>query len=110
MKLWTSRGWAILAHRPGRVRNGNFVDLRPAAGYPPRLHKTAETNQAIRKSSRSVVLRIQQRLRAMATVKLPPPRAKLTKPTGNGAKGDFKVRDLSLAEWGRKTIHVSEHE
>src|SRR6266404_4528145 len=46
----------------------------------------------------------------MATVKLPPARAKLTKPTGNGAKGDFKVRDLSLAEWGRKTIHVSEHE
>ena len=25
-------------------------------------------------------------------------------------KNDFKVRDLSLAEWGRKTIHVSEHE
>src|SRR5580704_12184844 len=46
----------------------------------------------------------------MATIKLPPTRAKLTKPTGNGAKGDFKVRDLSLAEWGRKTIHVSEHE
>ncbi len=46
----------------------------------------------------------------MATIKLPPARAKLTKPTGNGAKGDFKVRDLSLAEWGRKTIHVSEHE
>ncbi len=23
---------------------------------------------------------------------------------------DFKVRDLSLAEWGRKTIQVSEHE
>ena len=46
----------------------------------------------------------------MATIKLPPARAKLTKPTGNGAKDDFKVRDLSLAEWGRKTIHVSEHE
>src|SRR5260221_13120710 len=46
----------------------------------------------------------------MATIKLPPARAKLTKPTGNGAKGDFKVRDLTLAEWGRKTIHVSEHE
>src|SRR5947207_14958927 len=46
----------------------------------------------------------------MATVKLPPARAKLTKLTGNGAKGDFKVRDLTLAEWGRKTIHVSEHE
>src|SRR6202451_215956 len=47
----------------------------------------------------------------MATVKLPPSRQKLTKPAnGNGVKGDFKVRDLSLAEWGRKTIHVSEHE
>src|SRR5476651_715977 len=45
----------------------------------------------------------------MATVKLPPARAKLAK-TNGAAKGDFKVRDLSLAEWGRKTIHVSEHE
>ena len=26
------------------------------------------------------------------------------------SKNDFKVRDLSLADWGRKTIHVSEHE
>jgi adenosylhomocysteinase len=26
------------------------------------------------------------------------------------AKNDFQVRDLSLAEWGRKTIQVSEHE
>src|SRR5271170_3375502 len=46
----------------------------------------------------------------MATIKLPPARAKLTKSTGNGAKDDFKVRDLSLADWGRKTIQVSEHE
>jgi adenosylhomocysteinase len=47
----------------------------------------------------------------MATVKLPPARSKLTKPARNGAaKDDFKVRDLSLAEWGRKTIQVSEHE
>jgi adenosylhomocysteinase len=46
----------------------------------------------------------------MATIKLPPSRAKLTKATGNGTKGDFKVRDLSLADWGRKTIEVSEHE
>ncbi len=46
----------------------------------------------------------------MATIKLPPSRTKLTKATGNGTKGDFKVRDLSLAEWGRKTIQVSEHE
>jgi adenosylhomocysteinase len=29
---------------------------------------------------------------------------------GNGALNDFKVKDLSLAEWGRKTIQVSEHE
>ena len=52
----------------------------------------------------------------MPAIKLSPSRAKLTKAAaksanGNGApKGDFKVRDLSLAEWGRKTIHVSEHE
>ena len=46
----------------------------------------------------------------MATIKLPPSRAKLTKATGNGTKGDFKVRDLSLADWGRKTIQVAEHE
>jgi adenosylhomocysteinase len=47
----------------------------------------------------------------MAAIKLPPARVKLTKAIGNGAaKGDFKVRDLSLAEWGRKTIQVSEHE
>lgn len=26
------------------------------------------------------------------------------------ANSDFKVKDLSLAEWGRKTIQVSEHE
>ena len=50
----------------------------------------------------------------MATIKLPPSRAKLAKAAirnGNGkAAQDFKVRDLSLAEWGRKTIQVSEHE
>jgi adenosylhomocysteinase len=47
----------------------------------------------------------------MAKVKLPPSRAKLAKPTGNGAaKQDFKVKDLSLADWGRKTIDVSEQE
>ncbi len=46
----------------------------------------------------------------MATVKLPPSRAKLAK-NGNGApKQDFKVKDLSLADWGRKTIDVSEQE
>ncbi|MBI5383248.1 MAG: adenosylhomocysteinase [Verrucomicrobia bacterium] len=58
----------------------------------------------------------------MSSIKLPPSRAKLAKTAtkagaakiGNGkpaAKApDFKVRDLSLAEWGRKTIQVSEHE
>ena len=45
----------------------------------------------------------------MATVKLPPSRAKLAK-TNGAAKQDFAVRDLSLAEWGRKTIEVSQHE
>jgi adenosylhomocysteinase len=47
----------------------------------------------------------------MGAVKLPASRTKLAKTNGNGAgKGDFKVRDLSLADWGRKTIQVSEHE
>ena len=45
----------------------------------------------------------------MATIKLSPSRAKLAKTNGKAAP-DFKVRDLSLAEWGRKTIEVSEHE
>src|SRR5437868_1241996 len=54
----------------------------------------------------------------MPAIKLSPSRR--AKPTGakplpkNGANGngkqDFAVRDLSLAEWGRKTIQVSEHE
>ena len=45
----------------------------------------------------------------MATVKLPPSRRTATKTpdkNGNGVKQDFAVRDLSLAEWGRKTIEV----
>ncbi|MGO9538704.1 MAG: adenosylhomocysteinase, partial [Limisphaerales bacterium] len=47
----------------------------------------------------------------MSTIKLSPPRAKVAKTNGTGATNpDFKVRDLSLAEWGRKTIQVSEHE
>ncbi len=47
----------------------------------------------------------------MATVKLPASRAKLARPAGNGdTKADFKVRDLSLADWGRKTIEIAEHE
>ena len=50
----------------------------------------------------------------MPAIKLPPSRAKLTKAVaknGSGAaKQDFFVKDISLAEWGRKTIQVSEHE
>src|SRR5215211_6409763 len=54
----------------------------------------------------------------MAKVKLTAPRSKpSTKPlngrsvNGNGnGKADFKVKDITLAEWGRKTIQVSEHE
>jgi len=45
----------------------------------------------------------------MHTIKLSPPRAKASK-NGNGAKHDFKVKDLSLAEWGRKEIDIAEHE
>jgi adenosylhomocysteinase len=51
----------------------------------------------------------------MAKVKLPPSRAKAAPApavaNGNGGKAqDFKVKDLSLADWGRKTIQVSEQE
>jgi len=47
----------------------------------------------------------------MPAIKLSPPRARVAKTGGNGAaKPDYQVRDLSLAEWGRKTIQVSEHE
>src|SRR5579859_1986854 len=47
----------------------------------------------------------------MPAIKLSPSRKPVLKTTGNGAgKQDFAVKDLSLAEWGRKTIHVSEHE
>src|SRR5688572_32871604 len=46
----------------------------------------------------------------MATVKLPKsPKNRLAAKNGNGA-ADFKVKDISLAEWGRKTIQVSEQE
>ena len=46
----------------------------------------------------------------MATVKLPPSRAKVAKNGNSASKQDFKVKDLSLADWGRKTIQVSEQE
>src|SRR6187431_2582121 len=46
----------------------------------------------------------------MATVKLPKAsKNRLAAKNGNGA-ADFKVKDISLAEWGRKTIQVSEQE
>ena len=52
----------------------------------------------------------------MSAIKLP--RSRAVKPSKNGhtklaprnGQPDFKVKDLSLAEWGRKTIQVSEHE
>ena len=52
----------------------------------------------------------------MAKIKLSPPRAKVAKAivksngASNGAKHDYKVRDISLAEWGRKEIVIAEHE
>ena len=45
----------------------------------------------------------------MQKIKLTPSRKTFVK-SNNGSKPDFAVRDLSLAEWGRKTIQVSEHE
>src|SRR5580698_11486649 len=45
----------------------------------------------------------------MPAIKLSPARTKSAK-NGNGAKADYFVKDLSLADWGRKTIQVSEHE
>src|ERR1043166_1638611 len=52
----------------------------------------------------------------MAKIKLPPARAKAAKAivksngASNGAKKDYKVRDITLAEWGRKEIVIAEHE
>jgi adenosylhomocysteinase len=49
----------------------------------------------------------------MATIKFPPPsRARGAKapPKNGGPRQDFKVKDLSLAEWGRKAIQIAEHE
>ena len=48
----------------------------------------------------------------MPSIKLSPSRKTVLKAASNGAskKGDYKIRDLSLADWGRKTIQVSEHE
>jgi adenosylhomocysteinase len=47
----------------------------------------------------------------MATIKLlKTPKNRLAAKNGNGAKHDFKVKDLSLAESGRKEINIAEHE
>src|SRR6516162_10936669 len=77
---------------------------------------------------RSNPLTIQQ---SMATIKLPPARKTVVKSDGNSkanavlaevsatfaqyaaqtpAGKDYIVRDISLAEWGRKEIAVAEHE
>jgi adenosylhomocysteinase len=46
----------------------------------------------------------------MSAIKLSPARTKPSK-NGNGkAAPDFKVKDLSLAEWGRKEINIAEAE
>src|SRR5215510_10396526 len=46
----------------------------------------------------------------MASVKLPKqPKNRLAPKNGNGPS-DFKVKDIGLAEWGRKTIQVAEQE
>src|SRR5580658_9038853 len=45
----------------------------------------------------------------MATIKLSPPRTKTSK-NGNSAKHDYKVRDIALAESGRKEIDIAEAE
>jgi adenosylhomocysteinase len=47
----------------------------------------------------------------MPAIKLSPARTAAAKTDGNGAAApDFKVKDISLADWGRKTIDVSEQE
>ena len=45
----------------------------------------------------------------MPITKLPPARTKLAK-DGNGKNADYNVRDISLADWGRKEISVAEQE
>jgi len=47
----------------------------------------------------------------MPAIKLTPARKAAAKVKTNGAaQPDYHVKDISLADWGRKTIHVSEHE
>src|SRR5687767_13103507 len=57
-----------------------------------------------------------QRNTPMPKVKLSPPRLKnaSAKPTKNGngahASTDYKVADITLADWGRKEIEIAQHE
>ncbi len=49
----------------------------------------------------------------MPTIKLPPSRAKAAKSApknGNGARRDYYVKDISLADLGRREIGVAEQE
>jgi len=46
----------------------------------------------------------------MPAIKLTPPRAKAAKTNGNGARHDYYVRDISLADLGRREIEVAEQE
>jgi adenosylhomocysteinase len=47
----------------------------------------------------------------MATVKLPKSsKNRIASRAGNGSKNDYKVADMSLAEWGRKELSIAEHE
>ena len=48
----------------------------------------------------------------MAKIKLSPARTKVALKTNgsNGAKHDYHVKDIALAEWGRKEIVIAEHE
>ncbi|HUE36988.1 MAG TPA: adenosylhomocysteinase, partial [Candidatus Acidoferrum sp.] len=46
----------------------------------------------------------------MAKIKLSPPRRAVVKTNGNGAKHDYYVKDISLADAGRREIEVAEQE
>ncbi|HTV62529.1 MAG TPA: adenosylhomocysteinase [Verrucomicrobiae bacterium] len=46
----------------------------------------------------------------MPAIKLSPPRRAVVKTNGNGAKNDYYVRDISLADLGRREIEVAEQE
>jgi len=46
----------------------------------------------------------------MPAIKLSPPRVKPAKTNGNGAKQDYYVRDITLADLGRREMSVAEQE